>query len=333
MTISPSHMSRRTLFTALGSSLALCGLRSNAIARRVPDLEETSSGLKPQSRRIVEELVHSAVFSGEIPAVTVQQLAASEATTISDLMVRLLALARAYSHAPISGYHVGAVARGLSGSLYFGMNLEIPQHSLGFSVHGEQAALSNAYMHGESGVTAVAVTAAPCGHCRQFMIEMSPRGEIEILVAGNSPVKVAALLPMAFGPRDLGFQDGAFPVRTTKLKTTVRPGDDLTMAALEAAERAYAPYSSAVSGVGILTKTGRVYKGSYLENAAFNPSLSPLQSALVQVILAGEDYAAITRVLLLEIKNAKVSQTSVTRAVLSTIAPTVQLETIHFEKA
>jgi cytidine deaminase len=29
--------------------------------------------------------------------------------------------------------------RGVSGSLYLGMNLEILGHSLGFSVHGEQA--------------------------------------------------------------------------------------------------------------------------------------------------------------------------------------------------
>ena len=142
MKLFPSFMSRRTLLTAVGSSLGLCGLRSDALARLISDSEET--GLKPQSQRMVEQLVHSAAFSGEVPPVTVQQLASSEATTVSDLMVRLLPLARTYSHAPISGYHVGAVARGRSGSLYLGMNLEIPQHSLWFSVHGEQAALSNA---------------------------------------------------------------------------------------------------------------------------------------------------------------------------------------------
>lgn len=328
-----SQMNRRSLFTAFGSTLALCGLDAKAIARLASPLDETSQELKPQSQRIVEELVHSSGFSGMIPATAVEQLARSEASTPSGLMVRLLPLARTYSHAPISGYHVGAVARGLSGSLYLGMNLEIPQHSLGFSVHGEQAALSNAYMHGESGVTAIAVTAAPCGHCRQFMIEMSPQGEIEILVAGKAPMKLSALLPMAFGPRDLGFQEGAFPVRTAKLKAPATPVDDLMFAALDAAKNAYAPYSAALSGVGIESKTGRVYKGSYLENAAFNPSLSPLQTALVQMLLAGEDYAAMTRVLLVEMKSAKISQASVAAAALSTIAPAVKLETIQVEKA
>jgi cytidine deaminase len=326
-------MNRRELLTAIGSGVAFCSVNSNAIARSVFAPEETAASLKPQSQRIIEELVHSSGFSGAIPANTVEQLAGSEATTVSGLMVRLLPLARTYSHAPISDYHVGAVAQGVSGSLYLGMNVEIPHHSLGFSVHGEQAALSNAYMHAENGVAAIAVTAAPCGHCRQFMIEMSPRGEIDILVAGKPPVKLSDLLPTAFGPRDLGFQDGAFPVKTAKLKPPAAPADDLIFAALDGAKHAYSPYSGATSGVGIQTKTGRVYKGSYLENAAFNPSLSPLQTALVQLILAGEDYAAITRVLLLEIKNAKISQTSVTTGVLSTIAPAVKLETIQVEKA
>ena len=333
MKLSQSFMNRRKLLGALSSSLALCGLSSDVFARIFSQPSEVSPGFKPQSRHLLERLVHSSGFSGQIPATTVQELANSEATSVSSLMVRLLSLARTYSHAPISNYHVGAVARGLSGSLYLGMNVEIPQHSLGFSVHGEQASLSSAYMHGESGVGAIAVTAAPCGHCRQFMIEVSPAGDIEILVEGKSPMKLSALLPMAFGPRDLGFHEGAFPVRTTRLTRPTRAGGDLIDAALAAAEHGYAPYSGSVSGVAIQTKMERVYKGSYLENAAFNPSLSPLQTALVQLILAGEDYSAISRVLLLEIKDAKISQASVTSAVLSTIAPAVRLETIRVEKA
>jgi len=216
--------------------------------------------------------------------------------------------------------------------VYLGMNVEIPHHSLGFSVHGEQAALSNAYMHGEDGVSAIAVTAAPCGHCRQFMNEVSPAGEIEILIDAKAPVKLSSLLPMAFGPRDLGFQHGAFPVTPTKLVRTNKSDDELVFAALDAAEHAHAPYSDSVSGVAIRTKTGKVYKGSYLENAALNPSLSPLQTALVQLTLAGDDYDGISRVLLLETKEAKISQVSVTTAVLSSVAPRVELQTITVEK-
>ncbi len=289
--------------------------------------------LKPASLQVLDRLTHSPDFTGVIPAKEVHELAVSEGIDVSSLMTRLLPLARTYSHAPISNYHVGAVARGLSGSLYPGMNVEIAGHSLGFSVHGEQAALSSAYMHGERGVDAIAVTAAPCGHCRQFMNEISPAGDIDILVQGRPPLKLSALLPSAFGPRDLGFQAGAFPVRMTNLISRAKTHDELIGAAVASAEHAYAPYSGSLSGVAIKSKRGRVYQGSYIENAAFNPSLSPLQTALVQAILGGEDYAGICEVVFAEEKGAKISQASVTAAVLSTVAPTVQLRVIEVAKS
>ena len=332
MKLSQIMMSRRALFATFGSSLGICHLDPTAIYGIVSQTRERSPDMQSKSRQMLDALVHSSDFTGRVPANTVQELANAEATTVSGLMVRLLALARTYSHAPISNYHVGAVARGLSGSVYLGMNVEIPHHSLGFSVHGEQAALSNAYMHGEDGVCAIAVTAAPCGHCRQFMNEVSPAGEIEVLIDAKAPVKLFSLLPMAFGPRDLGFQHGAFPVTPTKLVRTNKSDDELVFAALDAAEHAHAPYSDSVSGVAIRTKTGKVYKGSYLENAALNPSLSPLQTALVQLTLAGYDYGSISRVVLVEAKEAKISQASVTTAVLSSIAPRVELQIITVDK-
>jgi cytidine deaminase len=175
-------------------------------------------------------------------------------------------------------------------------------------------------MHAEPGVAAIAVTAAPCGHCRQFMNEMSATGEFVILVENKAPSKLSSLLPMAFGPRDLGFKEGGFPVRKIGLELPQVSDDKLAQAALDAAAHSYAPYSESPCGLAIGTKLGGVYKGSYIENAAFNPSLSPLQTALVQLIMAGEDYSAITRVVLVEIDDAKISQASVTRAVLRTIA-------------
>ena len=127
-------------------------------------------------------------------------------------------------------------------------------------------------------------TAAPCGHCRQFMNELSPDGQIGILVDQAAPMKLSALLPMAFGPKDLGRKEGAFPIKPMKLIPAAPPSDALIQAALEAARTSYAPYSGANSGAAISTRSGGVYKGSYIENVAFNPSLSPLQTALVQLI-------------------------------------------------
>lgn len=329
---SKRKLDRRTALATMGiSGLGLVAFRSEVLYGEPDDQGAPTplTSLSDKSQLLLASLLRSPEFNGQIPPDTVQQLVALEGKEVSSLMVALLPSARTYSRPPISNYHVGAVARGLSGSLYLGMNVEIPGHSLGFSVHGEQAALSSAYMHGERGASAISVTAAPCGHCRQFMNEMSPNGDIEIIVEGKSPLRLSSLLPMSFGPKDLGLADGAFPVRQTALALLHASADELTHAALEAARHAYAPYSGSYSGVAIAAKGQRTFKGSYIENAAFNPSLSPLQIALVQLFLAGGDYSAITRVVLVEMKDAKISQASVTKAVLSTVAPRVELQTVY----
>jgi len=282
----------------------------------------------PASRRKLQDILRAPGFSGRIPSANVKDLVASEQKTVAALMVGLLPLARTFSHPPISNYRVGTVARGASGDLYLGFNIEIPGQALGFAVHGEQAALSSAYMHGEQGISAIALTAAPCGHCRQFMNEISPDGEIEILVEGGAPMKLSALLPMAFGPKDLGRKEGAFPVRETKFKSASANSDPVAKAAIEAAGKSYAPYSQSHSGVAIRSKSGHIYLGSYIENVAFNPSLSPLQTALVQMILAGEGYGAISRVVLAESTTAKISQKFATEAVASAIAAGIRVETV-----
>ena len=142
-------------------------------------------------------------------------------------------------------------------------------------------------------------------------------------------MKLSALLPMAFGPRDLGFKDGAFPVKEVDLVLPGALSDALSRATVDAARKSYARYTKAQSGVAIGTKAGRIYKGSYIENAAFNPSLSPFQTALVGLIVAGEDFSAISRVVLAEVNAAKISQKIVTEVALSAIAPTVRLEVLN----
>ncbi|MFY9558725.1 MAG: cytidine deaminase [Terriglobales bacterium] len=296
------------------------------------DLKGELSKLLPQvsekSRDRLLRLLQDPGFSGQMSASEVASLATGEGKTIDALMVELLPLARTYARPPISNYLVGAVARGLSGNLYLGANIEFPGHSLGFSVHGEQFALSNAYMHSEQGVAAIAVTAAPCGHCRQFMNEMSPGGDIQVLIAGSPAAKLASLLPMSFGPKDLGFKDGALPVKEVNLARPKGISDELILAALDAARRSYAPYTKAHSGIAIGTQSGRIYKGSYIENVAFNPSLSPFQTAVAALIVAGEAYSAIAKVALVELDGAVISQKSVTEAALSAIAPAVKLQVV-----
>jgi len=329
---------RTALMTIVSAGAGLLALGSspvNASSEPGDMLTTILPNINSESRRILRTNLSSPTFSGQIPAAVVKDLLASEQKSVAALMVSLLPLARTFSRPPISNYHVGAVAEGMSGSLYLGFNIEFPGQALGFAVHGEQAALSSAYMHSEPAVVAIALTAAPCGHCRQFMNELTPDGQLEIFVDGAAPTKLAALLPLAFGPKDLGRKKGALPVEETKLRTVALPASpasaELSRAAFDAARTSYAPYTLSNSGAAIATRSGRIYKGSYIENVAFNPSLSPLQTALVQLIVAGEDYSAISHVVVAETRGARISQKSATEAVLGTVAPAVDLEILAVE--
>ena len=64
------------------------------------------------------------------------------------------------------------VGLGASGRLYVGVNLEFPCLPLHNSVHAEQFLVVNALQHGELELVKLAVSAAPCGHCRQFLSEL-----------------------------------------------------------------------------------------------------------------------------------------------------------------
>ena len=139
-----------------------------------------------------------------VPAAEAAARAAELGLPPDGVMAGALGAARALAVAPISGFPVGAVVRGLSGALYLGANLEFAGLPLGASVHAEQSAVANAWAHAEAGVTALAVTAAPCGHCRQFLYELVSAARLRVLVSGADPTLLPELLPAAFGPSDLG---------------------------------------------------------------------------------------------------------------------------------
>lgn len=70
--------------------------------------------------------------------------------------------------------------------------------------------------------------------------------------------------------------------------------EELIRLACEAMGRAYAPYSRFWVGAALLTKTGTVYQGCNIENAAFGPSNCAERTAFFQAIYEGErDFAAI----------------------------------------
>lgn len=321
-------VTRRTAIVSLGSvglTFAFDNMPPYADKLVVNRLNSVLPNFTAKSRELLQRLLSARDYSGCISASDAASLAGFEKVSVDQLMVNLLPLAQSYSHAPISNFFVGVVVRGASGALYTGANIEIPGQCLGFAVHAEQSALSNCYMHSERAVGALAVGAEPCGHCRQFINEASPDGEILILMPGKAPAKLSSLLPGAFGPAALGMKNGAFPPPYTKLAPGGYSGGPENVAALDAACRSYAPYSKSPSGVAIRTSSGRIYRGSYIENVAFNPSLSPLQTTLAALIAGGEDYSSIEVAALVEAQGAKISQRPVTEIVLKAIAPAAKL--------
>jgi cytidine deaminase len=112
-------------------------------------------------------------------------------------------------------------------------------------------------------------------------------------------------------------------------KTTAT--DQVVADALNAASRSYAPYKTNSSfnyaGVAVELTDGSIYAGRYAENAAYNPSLSPLASALVFMNMGQALTAtrAVRRCVLMEVPTLA-SQLSVTQSALAAYAPGVQLE-------
>lgn len=275
------------------------------------------------AQELLAKILDAPDFGGRIRKAEAAQLEKLAGKPGNQIMLELLPVAQLYSLPPISNYRVGVVVRGVSGSLYLGANLELAGQPLGSAVHAEQAACSIAYMYGEAGLDAIAVTAAPCGHCRQFLEELSPGGELPVEIAGKEPVALKALLPSAFSPRDLGMTTSALPPSPVviALKGSHAAEDKSLAKALEAACRAYAPYSKARSGVAVMTADGSVYSGSYIENVAFNPSLPPLQVALISMLRARKNFDEIREVTLVELDDAAISQRAAIEATISSIAP------------
>lgn len=263
------------------------------------------------------ESAHQAA-GGYLPAAVVNKIIAA-GVPIDQLMLGLVPWAERFAIPAISNFRVGAVSHGLSGSLYFGANYEFPGQALSFTVHGEQAATAHALSFGETGIDRLAVSAAPCGYCRQFLYELTTASTLQIILPKTPTTLLTDLLPDAFGPGDLGVTAALMSPQSHGM-TLAFPADDVTAAALQAANTSYAPYSFSYTGVALKTRDGSIYTGSVAENAAYNPSMSPLEAAVVALTInGGKTYSDITDAVLVEATASQASQTGATRDVLGTM--------------
>jgi cytidine deaminase len=266
-----------------------------------------------------------------LPADDVRDLARSAGGPVDRLLLELIPLARELALPRLSGFAVGAVALGSSGALYLGANCEPDDSSVAHTIHAEQSAVASAVLHGEAGVERLAVSAPPCGYCRQFLYELSTADRLQVLLAGRPPIRLTGLLPEAFGPRDLGVQGGLPSATPSRLEWIAPTSGPAAEAALSAARRSYAPYTGAVAGIGLVARCGQgrtiTVGGMYLENAAFNPSLSPLQTALVALTTAACPIDGIVEAALVQLPDSRVWHADAASALLAHLAPGAHLHT------
>ena len=103
------------------------------------------------------------------------------------------------AYAPYSGFFVGAAARARDGAVHVGVNVENAAYPLG--VCAEKSALTAAVTAGcrPGDLEAIAITASPCGGCRQWLVEFGFERVVYARAGGEVVVVTPAeLLPDTF---------------------------------------------------------------------------------------------------------------------------------------
>jgi cytidine deaminase len=107
------------------------------------------------------------------------------------------------AYAPYSKYPVGAAVRTKSGRVFAGCNVE--NASYGVTICAERAAIVQMALAGEREIDATAIfvdapePAAPCGICRQAIVEFSHNAEVVCATRTARVVsRMSELLPRPF---------------------------------------------------------------------------------------------------------------------------------------
>ncbi|MFQ6371120.1 cytidine deaminase [Shewanella sp. YIC-542] len=257
-------------------------------------------------------------FAGCFTPRQLLQLQQQSALDESSLLFALLPLAAAMSLAPVSGFHVGAIVKGDSGTVYLGTNIELPGKALCHAVHAEQNAISRAWLAGEQRLSDIWINASPCGHCRQFMNELVAGDAINIHLPGQASAPLHHYLPYGFSPADLGIKQPLLATRHIELSCDASH-DAVIQQALFHASHSYAPYSQCYCAVVLQTRDGAIFGGRYAENAAFNPSMMPMQMALANLNGHNRALKEISRAVLLASSAGKISLQDVSAEALRAV--------------
>ena len=209
--------------------------------------------------------------------------------SVEELMLLELAPARGMARPPISNFFVGAV--GLereTGNLILGGNVEFPRTHLGFTIHGEGFVFTRAASRGTT-IESIAIGEAhPCAHCRQYISEFAGSRELTLIDPLGHRLTMAELYPWPFDPDYLGERGAVAGAYDASLELAANDWPaTIADRLLDAGRRAHAPYSKCPGAVVLALDDGQMVSGFSVESVAFNPTMGPLQAAMINLIAHG----------------------------------------------
>lgn len=131
-------------------------------------------------------------------------------------LIALAIQAREKAYTPYSHFKVGAALAAQSGKVYTGCNIENAAYTP--TNCAERTAFFKAVSEGEREFSAIAIVGgredsdkpgycAPCGVCRQVMMEFCDYDSFQVILAANENeyqvYTLREILPMGFGPKNL----------------------------------------------------------------------------------------------------------------------------------
>lgn len=221
-----------------------------------------------------------------------------------DLLLTLAMEGKKFStNVPYSNFQVGAAVLTEDGNVYIGANSELKYNDLLLTVHAEGSSVHHALLENpQSPVVKIAINEAPCGYCRQFLSELVTADRLQVITQTGTNL-LSDLLPYKFGPSDLGMTTSLykFPkydlvVSSTSPDTATTTYKDQIAKALDVANMSYSPYTDSPMSTIVEFKDGSLYKGLYIENAAYNPTIGSITTALNQAFLYGKKIDDVARI-------------------------------------
>lgn len=247
--------------------------------------------------------------------------------SVRDLMCLLLDVAKDIARPDISNFFVGAVGlEAETGNLILGGNVEFPGTHLGFTLHGEGFVSTRAMNRGTN-ISVIAIGEAhPCAHCRQCLAEYAASDKLELIDPLGHTLTLAQLYPWPFDPNYLG-ETGAVPGRELwpGLEFDEDAGSPVASSLLAKGRRSHSPYSKCPGAVLLHLKDGNMVAGQAIESVAFNPTIHPIQAAMVDLLAHGYAYSDIVGASLGTVRGGDIDYTVSTRELLTRIAPGVPL--------